>query len=214
MGGRGTVFVVDDDARLRRALVLLLGECGYDAQQFASAREFLDALDSCQEGCLLLDLRMPVSSGLELQEELEKRAVFLPIVFLTGHADVPTSVLAMKRGAVDFLEKPVGEEALLAALDRALARGSDLRAQRSRVAAIEALYARLTDREREVFWLLVSGRLNKQAAALLGIALRTVKHHRAHVLTKMGAHTTADLARMGTLLRDHQPPGFGVPSEG
>lgn len=206
MGARGIVFVVDDDERLRRATTMLLAECGYDAREFPSADAFLEAAAPDVFGCVLLDLRMPGRSGLELQEALATRGVLLPIVFLTGHADVPASVLAMKRGAIDFLEKPVAEDQLLAALDRALALGREQRDRARREAAVGALYGKLTEREREVFWLLASGRINKQAAHDLGIALRTVKHHRARVLEKMEADSLADLGRMALLLA----PGLSV----
>jgi FixJ family two-component response regulator len=196
----GTVFLVDDDDALRRATTRLLKACGYDVREFASAEEYLAAFDADAPGCLLLDLRMPGQSGLELQQALAERGSALPIVFLTGHADVPTSVYAMKQGAVDLLQKPVQEPELLAALDRALERRG-----RAEISALQRRYATLTPREREVLSELVAGQRNKQTAYALGISERTVKLHRARVLEKMGAESLADLGRMAERL------GLGPP---
>lgn len=192
----GRVYLVDDDEALRRATRRLLDSHGFEVQAFASAEEFLGAWDPDLGGCLLLDLRLPGQSGLELQRTLAERGVEPAIVFLTGHADVPTSVHAMKRGALDFLEKPVDEATLVAALERALERDGELRRDRSELARIERRFAQLTAREREVFEHIVAGHLNKQAAFALGIAERTVKLHRSRVLEKMGANSVADLVRM------------------
>ena len=200
MSARGTVFLIDDDDALRKATTRLLDSCGYAVRAFASAEEFLAAFDPELPGCLLLDLRLPGQSGLEVQRTLTERASTLPIVFLTGHADVPTSVFAMKRGAIDFLEKPVREEDLLAALERALELDGRRRRKRGEVAAVEQRYATLTPREREVLAEIVAGKLNKQAAHKLGIAERTIKLHRSRVLEKMGAASVADLVRMAELL--------------
>ena len=200
MNPKGTVFLVDDDEGLRTATTRLLTACGFAVKAFQSAEEFLQQFDFDDAGCLLLDLRMPGQSGLELQSTLAKRKVLLPIVFLTGHADVPTSVYAMKQGAVDFLEKPVREEDLVAALERALGVDERLRHERGERERIERRYASLTAREREVFTQIVAGRLNKQTGQLLGIAERTVKLHRSRVFEKMGAPSVADLVRMAELL--------------
>jgi FixJ family two-component response regulator len=200
MTRRGMVFLVEDDEALRRATTRLLEACGFGVRPFAAAEEFLAAFDSAAPGCLLLDLRLPGQSGLELQRTLERRGDMPPIVFLTGHADVPTSVFAMKRGAVDFLEKPVRDEDLIAALERALEVDEETRRERGDRARIEKRYATLTPREREVLTLIVAGRLNKQTALELGIAERTVKLHRARVLEKMGADSVADLVRMAEML--------------
>lgn len=196
MSARGTVFLVDDDDGLRRATARLLNANGFDVRSFASADEFLQAFDPAAPGCLLLDLRMPGKSGLELQQSLAARGQPPPIVFLTGHADVPTSVLAMKQGAIDFLEKPVAESALLAALERALALDAEQRRGRGELAALERRYASLTPREREVLAEMLAGQLNKQAAYSLGIAERTVKLHRSRVMEKMGADSIPELVRM------------------
>lgn len=200
MTRRGTVFLVEDDAALRSATVRLLQACGFSVRPFATAEEFLVGFDAALPGCLLLDVRLPGRSGLELQRTLESRAEVPPIVFLTGHADVPTSVFAMKRGAVDFLEKPVREEELIAALERALEKDEHARRERRERAGIEERYATLTAREREVLAEIVAGKLNKQTARALDIAERTVKHHRARVLEKMGAASVAELVRMAAAL--------------
>jgi len=200
MNRTGTVFLVDDDDDLRRATMRLLASFEFSVRAFASAEELLAAFDAKLAGCLLLDLRLPGQSGLELQRTLDTMGSTLPIVFLTGHADVPTSVVAMKNGAIDFLEKPVREEALVAALERALELDAKTRAERGQRAVVERRYSTLTQREREVLVEIVAGKLNKQAARELGIAERTVKLHRARVLEKMGAGSVADLVRMAETL--------------
>lgn len=196
MSARSTIFLVDDDDGLRRATERLLTAHGFEVRAFASADEFLGAFDAAAPGCLLLDLRMPGLSGLELQQELERRGAAPPIVFLTGHADVPASVMAMKRGAIDFLEKPVKEAELVSALERALERDHRQRSERDEVALLQRRYSALTPREREVLSEMLAGQLNKQAAFSLGIAERTVKLHRSRVMEKMGAGSVPELVRM------------------
>lgn len=196
----GTIFLVDDDEALRRATTRLLRSHGLEVQAFESAEEFLARYDAALPGCLLLDLRLPGQSGLELQRTLAARGATPPIVFVTGHADVPTSVFAMKGGAIDFLEKPVPEKELVAALVRALELDARARLERGQLERIQARYASLTSREREVFSEIIAGRLNKQAALTLGIAERTVKLHRSRVLEKMDAGSVADLVRMAEAL--------------
>jgi len=197
---RGNVFLVDDDDALRRATSRLLDACGFSVRGYASAEEFLAVFDPKRSGCLLLDLRMPGVSGLELQTLLQQRASSLPVVFLTGHGDVSASVRAMKRGAVDFLEKPVCDEELTAALDRAIARDVATRRDEVDQSGLVQRHASLTVREREVLVEIVAGKLNKQVAFALGIAERTVKLHRSRVLEKMGAKSLADLVRMAEKL--------------
>jgi len=192
------VHVVDDDDSFRTALLRLLEAAGYLARGYASAGDFLIARPGDAPGCLLLDIQMPGPSGLELQAALANHGVALPIVFLTGHGDVPASVRAMRAGAVDFLEKPVAREPLLAAVREALARDAEARASGERLRALRARYATLTPREREVFAGVVAGRLNKQIAADIGAAERTVKAHRAQVLVKMNVGSVAGLARAAT----------------
>jgi FixJ family two-component response regulator len=200
MNPRGTVHLVDDDEALRRATVRLLSSCGFEVRAFGSADEFLQAYDPSAPGCLLLDMRMPGRSGIELQEHLIERGCVPQTVFLTGHGDVPTSVRAMKSGAIDFLEKPVQEEALVAALERAIARDEEDRRARADLSVLKTRYESLTSREREVLVEIVAGQLNKQAARSLGIAERTVKLHRSRVLEKMRAPSLAELVRMAERL--------------
>lgn len=206
MSAQGLVFLVDDDDALRKATTRLLTSHGFEVHGFANAEQFLERYDPSRPGCLLLDLRLPGQSGLELQRTLAERGATPPIVFVTGHADVPTSVFAMKQGAVDFLEKPVHEEQLVAALRRALEYDQRTRAGRLLAHEAQKRYATLTAREREVFGEIIAGRLNKQAAQTLGIAERTVKLHRSRVLEKMGAASVADLVRMAESL-DLRPAG-------
>jgi FixJ family two-component response regulator len=193
---RGTVFLVDDDEAVRRATARLLDAWGFEVRAYASAEEYLVARDPQAPGCLLLDLRMPGQSGIELQTALLASGGAPATVFLTAHADVPTTVAAMKQGAVDLLEKPAREDQLVAALERALQRDLDQRRTRGELAELERRYDSLTQREREVLAGVVRGLRNKQSATSLGIAERTVKLHRARVLEKMGASSAAEVARM------------------
>lgn len=195
------VHVVDDDDDLRLALVRLLGAAGYETRAHSSAGAFLLAAPWPERGCLLLDLRMPGPDGLELQEALARQECALPVVFLTGHGDVTSSVRAMKAGAVDFLTKPVEREPLLGAIRSALGRNAREVAERNEVRTIRARFDRLSGREKEVFRQVVEGRLNKQIAGSLGTSERTVKAHRAHVMEKMGADSLADLVRKAERLR-------------
>ncbi len=191
-----TVFVVDDEALVRRALGRLLRAEGFDVATFASAAEFLANHAEIRPACVLLDMAMPGCGGLEAQQALADAGSTLPIIFLTGRADVPMCARAMKRGAVDFLTKPVIDEELLAAVRRTLEAdrtGAKLRAER---AETETRLASLTPREREVLDLVVAGHLNKQIAADLGTAEKTIKVHRGRVMEKMGAQSLADLVRM------------------
>ena len=198
------IHVVDDDDSLRIALVELLEAAGFDALGYGSTGAFLLQTPADRPGCVLLDVRLPGPSGLDLQTALERHGVALPVVFLTGHADVPTSVRAMKAGAVDFLEKPVTRDTLLDALRRALARDAMQRAARDRAEGDSRRLAALTPREREIFDRIVAGKLNKQIADDLGIGLRTVKAYRAQLMEKLGVNTAAELGRLAGELRD--PP--------
>jgi len=191
-----TVFVVDDDEAVRASLKLLLKTLGLPAQTYASAQEFLATFDERRGGCLVLDIRMPGMSGLELQEELNTRGAMLPIIFITGHGDVPMAVEAMQRGAMDFLQKPFRDQDLLDRISEALAKdraGRELLGNRER---IRARVAALTPREREVMALVTQGKANKVIAADLDLSQRTVEIHRAHVMEKMGANSLAHLVRM------------------
>ncbi len=188
------VHVVDDDDSVRTAVVRLLQAAGHEARAYASAGEFLlGRSDRNAPGCVVLDVRMPGPSGLDLQEALARLEVPLPIVFLTGHGDIPMSVRAMKAGAVDFLTKPVSRDALLGAVRAALARDAETRSVHERRHAFRARYGTLTPREREVFTGVVAGKLNKQIAGELGTAERTIKAHRAQVMEKMQVGSVAEL---------------------
>jgi len=197
---RPVIHVVDDDDAFRTAVTRLLEAAGYAVRGYGSAGDFLIARRGDAPGCLLLDVNMPGPSGLELQAALVEQGAALPIVFLTGHGDVQGSVRALKAGAVDFLEKPVAREPLLAAVREALARGAHARASGERLRGLRSRYETLTPREREVFAGVVAGRLNKQIAGDIGAAERTVKAHRAQVLAKMGVGSVAGLASAATEL--------------
>jgi FixJ family two-component response regulator len=200
VSGAPIVHVVDDDASTRRSLARLLGGAGYEVALYATAEELLAVAGSALAGCILLDLRLPGASGLELQDLLRERGCPAPVVFLTGHGDVPASVRAMKRGALDFLQKPVAADTLFAALRSALARGAAARQQGAELAELRALAASLSDRQREVWLRVVRGQLNKQIAHDLGIVERTVKLHRARAMQKLRAGSTADLVRIAERL--------------
>ena len=209
MSERPLIHVVDDDDSLRTALLRLLHAAGHEARGYSSAGEFLLAPPPDRPGCVLLDVRMPGPSGLDLQAALQRQGVALPVVFLSGHADVAAGVRAMKSGAVDFLSKPVEREALLEAVGRALERDRAARAEREDAASLRERFASLTSREREVLDLLVAGRLNKQIGGALGIAERTVKAHRATLMAKLGAESPAGLGALAERLRrlaDGGPP--------
>jgi FixJ family two-component response regulator len=190
------VHVVDDDADARKATARLLATAGFEARTYDTARGFLDTIDMEAPGCIVLDLRLPDQSGLELQAALAARGISLPIVFVTGHGAIPDSVRAIQGGAVDFLTKPVDGNILLAAVERALAADAASRTVRSRQQALRSRYERLTPRECEVFLHLIRGQLNKQVAADLQINERTIKLHRANILEKLEVGSMAELARL------------------
>jgi FixJ family two-component response regulator len=190
------VFVVDDDPSVRKSLTRLLGSSGYVVEAFASAREFLAREPHPGPCCLVLDVRMPGLTGLELQERLVAEGRRMSIVFLTGHVDVPKSVKAMKGGAVDLLTKPVDGKDLLAAIQRCVAKSAQDVSTAARVTEVQQRVKVLTSREREVFAHVVTGMLNKQIAAALGIGEKTVKVHRARVMEKMRAGSVAELVRL------------------
>ncbi len=178
----------------------LLRAAGYEVRGYTSAGEFLLARTPGTRGCVILDVCMPGPSGLDLQAAFRERGDALPIIFLTGHGDIPMSVRAMKAGAVDFLTKPVEREALLTAVQTALARDADNRAERSRTTALHSCYQTLTPRERAVFAQVVAGKLNKHVAGELGISERTVKAHRAQVMEKMNVASLAELVHVAEQL--------------
>lgn len=191
-----TVFVVDDDASVRDALMRLLGAGGYAVEAWDNADAFLQAFRPERPGCLLLDLKMPGMSGLDLQATLVERGTHMPIIFLTGHGDVPSTVRAMKTGAFEFLQKPVAGEALLAHVQRALQRDAELRREETERSDAQARCTTLTAREHEVFPLIAAGRSNKDVARTLRISYRTVELHRARIMRKLGVNTVVDLANM------------------
>lgn len=196
MSGPDLVYVVDDDPSVVRAMQRLLRSAGLATMPFASASEFLGRQPSTGPSCVVLDVRLPDRSGIDLQQELASRGDGTPIVFITGHGDVPMSVRAMKDGAIDFLPKPFQDDELLAAVRRALDLDRERRAERASLDALVARLGSLTPRESEVFALVVTGMLNKQIALELGTAEKTVKVHRGRVMEKMQAASFADLVRM------------------
>ena len=190
------VFIVDDDASMLRALSRLLTLAGYAVEAFASAPEFLTRHQPSDRGCVLADLRMPHMSGLELQAALARSGNPLPVIFLTAHGDIPTSVQAIKGGAEDFLTKPVPKEKLLAAVQRALAQDAATFGQDARRRELQRQFDLLTAREREVLALVITGKLNKEIAGELGAAEGTIKAHRASIMEKFQAHSPVELGRL------------------
>jgi len=190
------VYIVDDDDAIRSAVRLLLKSVGLAATAVASAQEFLTTYDPQQPGCLILDVRMPGMSGLELQQQLNMRGAIIPVIFITGHGDVPMAVEAMQQGAFDFLQKPFRDQDLIDRIQRALAKDQTGRAELRERARIKERMESLTAREREVLDLVTSGKPNKIMAADLGVSQRTVEIHRARVMEKMGASSLAQLVRM------------------
>jgi len=191
-----TIFVVDDDASILKAVSRLLRAGGYVVQTFGSAADFLAALTPQAMGCVVVDLRMPGQSGRDLQSVLATADNPLPVIFLTGHGDIPTGIHAMRDGAVDFLTKPVKKENLFAAIERALARDAVERAQRARMRDLRDRFDQMTPREREVLAHVISGKLNKQIAFDLGASERTIKAHRASIMEKLDVDSVAELVRL------------------
>jgi len=188
-----TIYLVDDDEVFSRALSRLLRACAFDVRVFSSGATLLNVLSPSTRGCIIADLHMPELGGLELQEALAKAGILLPLVFLTGQADIPSTVRAMQGGAVDFLEKGAAKETLLAAVNRALEREAASHAERAKHDALRSRFSALTGRELEVLQLVVRGKMNKETAAELGIHERTVKLHRTAITSKVGVHSVAEL---------------------
>ncbi len=194
--GKGTVYVVDDDEAVRDSLQWLLEGNDYRVRCFDSAETFLTRLDPREVACLIVDVRMPGMTGLELQDELQRRNVNMPLVFITGHGDVPMAVNTMKKGAVDFIEKPFNENVLRDLVDRMLQKARVDADEQQAAASREALLGRLTARESQVLERIVAGRLNKQIADDLNISIKTVEAHRANIMEKLGVSTVADLLKI------------------
>jgi two-component system response regulator FixJ len=191
-----TVMVVDDDAGVRNAMRLLLKSVGLESALYASAQEFLAAYQPSQPGCLVLDIRMPGMSGLELQQQLNLRGAVIPVIFMTGHGDIPMAVEAMQHGAFDFLQKPFRDQDLLDRIQRAIVKDGELRQSLGETERIRTHLESLTPREREVLDLMTKGKQNKSIAQDLGVSPRTVEIHRARVMEKMGAQSVAELVHM------------------
>ena len=199
------VFVVDDDPSMRKALSNLFRSVGLRAEVFGSARELLESELPEVASCLVLDIRLPGPSGLDFQAELAKANIQIPIIFMTGHGDIPMTVKAMKAGAVDFLTKPFRDQDMLDAVTIAIERDRTRRKDEKIVAELRAVFETLTARERDVLALVASGLMNKQIAAEIGLAEITVKIHRGHIMRKMGAKSLADLVRMAEMLGVRRP---------
>jgi two-component system response regulator FixJ len=205
--GLPIVFIVDDDEAVRNSLRLLVKSVGLTAAALVSAQEFLASYDPLQPGCLVLDVRMPGMSGLELQQQLNLRGAVIPVIFITGHGDVPMAVEAMQQGAFDFLQKPFRDQDLIDRIQRALEKDRVNRAELGKRSDLRARHEALTPREREVLALVMSGKANKVMAADLGLSQRTVEVHRARVMEKMGASSLAHLVRMVLDLEESAGPG-------
>jgi FixJ family two-component response regulator len=195
-----TVFVVDDDASVRDALSSLLRSVDLEVETFGSAAEFLRAQLPDAPSCLVLDVRLPGVSGLDFQGELARSGIRIPIIFVTGHGDIPMTVKAMKAGAIEFLTKPFRDQDMLDAIQLALERDRTRREQDGRLAQLKALFSSLTSREQEVIGFVTAGLMNKQIAAEMGVSVITVKVHRGNVMRKMGAKSLTDLVRMADAL--------------
>jgi len=197
---------VDDDASFRKAISRLLKVSGYEIAEYESATSFLRAIDNAKPGCIVLDVKMPTVGGLQLQNELSKLSQNWPIIFMTGHGDIPTSVRAIKAGAEDFLSKPVSKQTLLEAIERALVRSAAIRQSQDLLDSLRSLVSALTPREAEVFALMVRGKLNKQIAHLLGTSERTVKAHRHMVMQKLRVQSFAEVVSIAERVGLLAPP--------
>ncbi len=204
MSDEATVFIVDDDEAVRDSLSFLMQSVGLKTESFDSADSFLQASPTQRAGCLLLDIRMPGMSGLELQGVLEEREIHLPVIFISGHADVPMAVRALKAGAFDFVEKPFNDQLLLDCVQRAIEADRQKRQNEAQLDEWRALMATLTPRELEVMELVVDGAANKVISATLGVSLKTVEAHRARVMDKLKADSLSYLVRMSVVLKAAQ----------
>ena len=203
--GRVRVAIIEDEESVRNALVFQLSTAGCEVVAYASAEELLESADAKDFDCVVADIYLPRMNGLQLQQELNRTIPYASIVFITGHGDLSLGMHAMRQGAVDFLEKPVDDQALLSSIARGAQLSRERRAEQFRRIEVEELERSLTSREREVFVLITTGLLNKQVGAELGTTERTVKAHRASIMSKMGAGSLADLVRMAGILQIHSP---------
>lgn len=201
MDQQATVFVVDDDPAMRKSLRWLTESVGLAVETFATAEEFLDSYQPERPGCMVLDMRMPGMSGLDLQEKMQQKGYEIPVIIVTGHGEVQSAIRAMKSGAINFIEKPFSDQELLDTIRNAIERDRDSRARKSEREETRIRHERLTPREKEVLQLVIAGCANKQIAATLNISQKTVEVHRAHVMRKLEAQSVADLVR-STLLLD------------
>lgn len=199
MSPDAVIYIVDDDEAIRKSLALLMRSQGYESATYATASEFLEGYDGSRDGCLVLDVRMPGMTGLELQDVLAEREIELPVIIMTGHGDVTMAVRAMKAGARDFIEKPFQNQVLLDRIEEALAETREEQGRRQQAARIHERMELLTPREHQTLELLVAGKLNKQVAAELDISVRTVEAHRAKIMEKLDARSLSDLVRMSLL---------------
>jgi len=195
------IFIVDDDASVRRSFSMLLKSAGYVVETFSNAEEFLDLEDHSGEGCILLDIFMDGKTGLELQEEIKARFEFLPIIYITGQGDIPMSVRALKKGAINFLQKPVDDQVMLLAVEEALQASRQYIKEKGEQNRLKHLLDSLTPRESQVYLLLITGMLNKQIAAVLNIAEHTVKLHRGRITEKLGVKSVAEMVRIAEILK-------------
>ncbi|MCH8260778.1 MAG: response regulator transcription factor [Planctomycetes bacterium] len=201
MSNKPTVFVVDDDQEVRESIRWLIESVDLAVETFGSGQEFLDAYDPDKPGCIVLDVRMPQSSGLELQKKLLARGLEIPVIVVSAYGSVPVAVEAMKAGAVDFIEKPFSDQALLDRIHQAIAKDRDVRRRKAKRAEVAGRVEELTSREREVMDLVVVGKATKQIAIDLGISPKTVEAHRAHIMQKMAADSLAELVQMAVTVR-------------
>lgn len=191
-----TVFIIDDDTAILKSLTLLLESVGIPAKAFQRCQDFLDQYDSAIPGCVVVDVRMPEMSGLELQSTLSKQQIDIPMILISGHGDIPMAVEAMKKGAVDFIEKPFREQTLLDTINKGLLKDAELRRLKESRAAFEKQRSALTGREREIMDLLIAGKTNKEIALALDISVKTVDFHRINILGKMNADSVLDLVKL------------------
>lgn len=205
MGTEATVFIVDDDADVRQSVSLLIRSIGLAETCYASAQDFLTHYDPQKPGCLVLDIRMPGMSGLELQKRLNSNVLLPPIIFITAHGEIPLAIQAMRAGAVDFIEKPFSPQALLERIREAIERDRENRRDQTRAAAVQERMTQLTDREREIMRFLASGQSTKQIAQQLSISSKTVDNHRARILEKMKVDNPTQLAHLIALLDERRP---------